>query len=198
MEMVRFCLLLGQHLIELMGFNPEEEITLAFEAMNKWLDGKVNYHEARNLSLQISRIARDEKDIVKVRFLRTIAQIATSPHVKYHGLWATDFAVTLINRMHPSDMDAVRLEREKHSEAVFQMMMLSYNLFLLFKFDYLANSEYRQQIKTFRLKYVFLAAKIIKTARSVIMKLSEKYPYREVYEKCLCWFLKIITWKFAF
>ncbi len=72
------------------------------------------------------------------------------------------------------------------NEAVFQMMMLSYNLFLLFKFDYLANSEYRQQIKTFRLKYVFLAAKIIKTARSVIMKLSEKYPYREVYEKCLC------------
>ncbi len=72
------------------------------------------------------------------------------------------------------------------NEAVFQMMMLSYNLFLLFKFDYLAVSEYRQQIKTFRLKYVFLAAKIIKTARSVIMKLSEKYPYKEVYEKCLC------------
>ena len=72
------------------------------------------------------------------------------------------------------------------NEAVFQMMMLSYNLFLLFKFDYLAVSEYRQQIKTFRLKYVFLAAKIIKTARSVIMKLSEKFPYKEVYEKCLC------------
>lgn len=71
------------------------------------------------------------------------------------------------------------------NEAIFQMMMLSYNLFLLFKFDFLDISEYRQQIKTFRLKYVFLAAKIIKTARSVIMKLSEKYPYRGVYEKCL-------------
>ena len=71
------------------------------------------------------------------------------------------------------------------NEAIFQMMMLSYNLFLLFKFDLLDVSEYRQQIKTFRLKYVFLAAKIIKTARSVIMKLSEKYPYRGVYEKCL-------------
>ncbi|MEJ4918865.1 hypothetical protein SKA40_14765, partial [Enterococcus faecium] len=46
-------------------------------------------------------------------------------------------------------------------------------------------SEYRQQIKTFRLKYVFLAAKIIKTARTVIMNLSENYPYKEVYEKCL-------------
>ena len=72
------------------------------------------------------------------------------------------------------------------NEAVFQMMMLAYNLFLLFKFDYLNASEYRQQIKTFRLKYVFLAAKIIKTARSVIMKLSSKYPYQEVYKKCIC------------
>lgn len=32
------------------------------------------------------------------------------------------------------------------NETVFQMMMLSYNLFLLFKFDYLDVSEYRQQI----------------------------------------------------
>jgi len=71
------------------------------------------------------------------------------------------------------------------NEAVFQMMMLAYNLFLLFKFDSLCSSEYRQHIKTFRLKYVFLAAKIIGTARYVVMKLSEKYPYKDVYEKCL-------------
>ncbi|MCQ4380135.1 IS1380 family transposase, partial [Clostridioides difficile] len=54
-----------------------------------------------------------------------------------------------------------------------------------FKIDSLEPSEYRQQIKTFRLKYVFLAAKIIKTARYVLMKLSENYPYKGVYEKCL-------------
>jgi hypothetical protein len=65
------------------------------------------------------------------------------------------------------------------------MMMLYYNLFLLFKFHYLDVSEYRQEIKTFGLKQVFLADKIIKTARSVVMKLSEKYPYQEVYEKPL-------------
>ena len=71
------------------------------------------------------------------------------------------------------------------NEAVFQMMMLSYNLFFLFKFDSLSISEYRQQIKTFRLKYMFLAAKIIKTARYVVMKLSAKYSYKDVYERCL-------------
>ena len=66
------------------------------------------------------------------------------------------------------------------NEAIFQLMMLAYNLFLLFKMDFAKGTEYRQQIKTFRLKYIFLAGKIIRTARSVIMKLSEKYPYREM------------------
>jgi len=71
------------------------------------------------------------------------------------------------------------------NEAIFQLMMLAYNLFLLFKMDFLGETDYRQQIKTFRLKYIFLAGKIIRTARSVGMKLPEKYLYREIYEKCL-------------
>jgi hypothetical protein len=33
--------------------------------------------------------------------------------------------------------------------------------------------------------YVFLAGKIIRTARYVVMKLPAKYPYKDVYEKCL-------------
>jgi len=45
-------------------------------------------------------------------------------------------------------------------EAVFQLMMLAYNLFLLFKMDFAGETEYRQQIKTFRLKYIFLVGKI--------------------------------------
>ena len=69
------------------------------------------------------------------------------------------------------------------NEAIFQLMMLSNNLFLLFKMDSANGTEYRQQIKTFRLKHIFLAGKIIRTARNVIMRLSEKYPYREMYEQ---------------
>ncbi len=71
------------------------------------------------------------------------------------------------------------------NEAVFKLMILAFNLYLLFKFDSLSVAEYRQQIKTFRLKYFFLAAKIIKTARNEIMKLSFNYPYKAVYERCL-------------
>jgi hypothetical protein len=115
-ELVRFCLLLGQHILDMTGFSPCEEIIASFEAMKKWIDGKINYHEARNLSFEISRIARDENDLIKVRFLRTMAQIAASPHVKYHGLWAADFAVTLTNRMYPGNMEKVRIERRKQIE----------------------------------------------------------------------------------
>jgi hypothetical protein len=71
------------------------------------------------------------------------------------------------------------------NEAIFQLIMLTYNLFLLFDFDFANGTEYRQQIKTFRLKYIFLAGKIIRTAISVILKLSEKYPYQEMYEQSL-------------
>jgi hypothetical protein len=68
------------------------------------------------------------------------------------------------------------------NEAFFQLMMLVYNIFLLFKIDRLSTGEYRQWIKTFRLKYIFVAGKIIKTARQTILKLLEGYPYKEVFQ----------------
>ncbi len=65
------------------------------------------------------------------------------------------------------------------NEAVFQMMMLSYNLFLLFKFDSLDSSEYRQQIKTFRLKYVFLCSKNNQNRKICNHEVVGNYPYKE-------------------
>jgi hypothetical protein len=61
------------------------------------------------------------------------------------------------------DMSVVHLLLKSFwfNEAVFQLMKLAFNLFLLFKYDSLSLVEYRQHIKTFRLKYLFLAAKII-------------------------------------
>ncbi len=66
------------------------------------------------------------------------------------------------------------------NEAIFQLMMLAYNLFLLVKMDFANGTEYRQQILTFRLKYIFLAGKIIRVARSVVLKLSTNYPYQDI------------------
>lgn len=67
------------------------------------------------------------------------------------------------------------------NEAIFQIQMLVYNLFLMFKQEQLSKNEYFEQIKTFRLKYIFLAAKIVKTGRQTIMKISKDYRYKEVF-----------------
>jgi hypothetical protein len=41
-----------------------------------------------------------------------MAQNSCIPHVKFHALWATDFAITLINKLYPSDLDEVKNERQ--------------------------------------------------------------------------------------
>jgi len=66
------------------------------------------------------------------------------------------------------------------NEAILQFQILAFNLILLFKIDRLQN-EYFEQVKTFRFKYVFVAAKIVRSSRQQIMKMPENYPYKEVY-----------------
>jgi len=70
------------------------------------------------------------------------------------------------------------------NEAIFQLMMMAYNLFLLFKMDF-ARGRNTGSKSDVQMKYIFLVGKIIRTGGSVLMKLSEKYPYREIYEKSL-------------
>jgi len=48
--------------------------------------------------------------------------------------------------------------------------------------DKVSASEYRQLILTFRLKYVFVRGKIIRTVRQTILKLPEGYPYKEAFQ----------------
>jgi hypothetical protein len=57
-------------------------------------------------------MARGEKQPVTQKIYRVMAQIATSPHVKTHALWASDYAVKLINTMYPGNFNEVRRERE--------------------------------------------------------------------------------------
>ncbi|MDL2317728.1 hypothetical protein LJC74_01355 [Eubacteriales bacterium OttesenSCG-928-A19] len=115
-EMARFGLQLADHLAEISGFPVNGEITEAFAAVQEWLDGRVNYQKARTLAGAINDLARQEADPVKAKFDRTMAQIACIPHVKFHALWACDFAVALINRLAPGDLEAVRKERQTHIE----------------------------------------------------------------------------------
>jgi hypothetical protein len=116
-EMVQYCLLLGQHILKITDMEPCNEIKESFEINKKWLNGEMGkgfakFQIARNAAGKLLDFARDEKDPIKQKIYRVMAQIANSPHVKNHALWASDYAVKLINTMYPNNFDEVKREKE--------------------------------------------------------------------------------------
>jgi hypothetical protein len=120
-KMVEYCLLLGEHILEITNMEPCNEIMESFEINKKWLNGETGkgfakFQMARDAADKLLKIARDETDPIKQKIYRVMAQIANSPHVKNHALWASDYAVKLINTMYPNNFDEVKKEREKQIE----------------------------------------------------------------------------------
>ncbi len=110
-DMVQFGLHYMEHLHRLMPVTLRQEISSGLEAMRLWLQDETNYHAARNISFEISRIAKTEPDLSLRKYYRCIAQIFAIPHVKFHGLWASDYAIVLINLLYPNDIEKVKEER---------------------------------------------------------------------------------------
>lgn len=111
-QMSKYSLLLAEHILEISKTENNSDIAECFEINLKWQDGKVKFQDARNVAFKINRLAREEKDPVRVKVLRAMGQVAATPHVKWHALIASDYAVTLINLMYPNDLDKVKKERE--------------------------------------------------------------------------------------
>ena len=161
------------------------ETTKFVTALNTWEKGR---------RFVVSRVLKDEKDRGQISFLEGEAYdffffVTNTEQLSEEVVEFYEKRGNCENYIKEAKYDMavghLLLRSFWANEAIFQLMMLAYNLFLLFKMDFAGETEYRQQIKTFRLKYIFLAGKIIRTARSVVMKLSEKYPYQEIYEKSL-------------
>lgn len=107
-----YSLLLAQHILDLTGTEPDASINECLEVIRKWQEGKAKLQDARNVAFRLHTLAREEKDPIRVKVYRVMGQVAATPHVKRHALIASDYAITLINLMHPKDMDEVRKERE--------------------------------------------------------------------------------------
>lgn len=112
-QMAEFGLKYANHIIEITGFVPNEELLSAFDAVREWMDGKANYHKARNIDFkELKQEAKEQNDIIKKKFIKTMSQLVCIPHVKAHGLWGADMAITLINSMYPNNLDRVIEERK--------------------------------------------------------------------------------------
>ena len=64
------------------------------------------------------------------------------------------------------------MERFYAVEAALVLRILMYNLFLIFKQEFLGQKEKRQQLKTLRYKYFVLPAYMGRTGRDVLLRIS--------------------------
>ncbi|MDR0415278.1 MAG: hypothetical protein LBH84_07700 [Prevotellaceae bacterium] len=112
----RYSLLLAAHVLDLTGIQRDSAIEECFTVSEKWQEGKAKFQEARDVAFKMHRLAREENDPVRVKALRVMGQVAATPHVKRHALIASDYAIKLINLLHPKNLDEVRKEREVQIE----------------------------------------------------------------------------------
>lgn len=111
-QVAKFGLKYADHIIEITNFE-DEAIQAGLKAVQEWLEGKTNYHKARNIAFsQVNAMVRDRRTILEKTYLKTMSQLICIPHVKAHGLWATDMAITLVNALYPGDEAKVALERQ--------------------------------------------------------------------------------------
>ena len=112
-DVSRYSLLLAEHVLALTGMPRNETIESCFTVTRAWQGGTAKFQEARQVAFALHHLAREETNPVYVLVYRTLGQIAATPHVKRHALVASDYAVKLINRMFPGDLEKVREMREK-------------------------------------------------------------------------------------
>lgn len=117
-QMSKYGLLLAEHILQISKIEKNSDIAECFEINLKWQEEKVKFQDARNVAFKMHTLAREEKDPVRVKVLRTMGQVAAVPHVKWHALIASDYAITLINLMYPNDLEEVKKERELQIELV--------------------------------------------------------------------------------
>lgn len=115
-DISRYSLLLAQHVLDITNIQPGDAINECFDINRKWQEGKAKFQDARDVAFKIHRLAREEKDPIKVKVLRVMGQVAATPHVKRHALIASDYAITLINLMYPNNLEEVRKERKVQIE----------------------------------------------------------------------------------
>lgn len=115
-NMARFCLAYAGDLLGRYNYQRLAVIDRGLKAMQNWLDGEANYHAARSCSFELARQVREVNDAAEKRFYQTLSQLIASPHVKFHGLWGADFAITFVNRLQSDDKAAAGKERRRQIE----------------------------------------------------------------------------------
>ena len=111
-ELSKYALLLGEHLLKISGIERSPAIEECFSVNIKWQNKEVKFQDALRVAGKMNRLAREEKNPVHAKVLRAMGQVAATPHVKWHALVVSEYAIVIINLLYPNNVDKVKEERE--------------------------------------------------------------------------------------
>lgn len=115
-EMSRYANLLGEHIVKNIGIDRsetvEESFKECFEINVRWQNKEVKFQEALRVAGKMNRLAREVNNPIHAKVYRAMGQIAATPHVRWHALVVSEYAVVLTNLLYPKDIDKVKEERE--------------------------------------------------------------------------------------
>jgi len=120
-EMSKYALLLAEHILNLAGFERSLVIEECFEINIKWQNKEVKFKEALQVAGKMNRLARNEKNPLHAKVLRAMGQVAATPHVKWHALVVSEYAIVIINLLYPKNLEKIKEEREFQIELMNQV-----------------------------------------------------------------------------
>lgn len=111
-EMSKYAVLLGEHILKVSGIERFDAIDECFAINVRWQNKEVRFQEALKVAGKMNNLARIENNPINAKVFRAMGQIAATPHVKWHALVASEYAIVIINLLYPQNLDNVKEERE--------------------------------------------------------------------------------------
>ncbi|MBQ1826375.1 MAG: hypothetical protein II126_00255 [Erysipelotrichaceae bacterium] len=109
----RFALKLAIRMLEVSGcpYRGNDAVMNGFFVSSQWLKGKTGVNEVRQAAFRIHQQARESSDAVVSSVFRTVGHAVATAHVKEHAMAASDYAIKVVNLLHPDDAEAAEKER---------------------------------------------------------------------------------------
>ena len=97
----RYALRLAAHIMETAGYDDSHNPA-----------GAARMHDVRQAGFAVHKLARQAPDELTTAVLRVVGQAIGTGHMPEHAMVASDYAIKVINLLHPGDRAAATRERQ--------------------------------------------------------------------------------------
>ncbi|MDO4666759.1 MAG: hypothetical protein Q4A90_02855 [Streptococcus sp.] len=109
----QWALCVATHILKMVNslYIEHPVIKEGFEINQSWQRREVRMHDVRQVGFKIHQLAKTSQNIIEQTSLRVVGQAVATGHMREHAMVASDYAIKVINLLHPNDLDAVKDER---------------------------------------------------------------------------------------